>query len=361
MSRQRRVVLYDVDSKIPNLALMKLATRYRAQGWEVVLSRQIRAVPGDHHLASAVFHCETTRRKVETLRRLYGAGIDIGGSGVSLHRRLPPEVEACFPDYSLYGHDLYALGFLTRGCSKRCPFCIVPAKEGRLKRQGASLDDFVPPGQKNVMLLDDNLLSYEGVDGLLAEMLARGLAVNFSQTLDIAHLTEDAHRLLVRIDSRNARFSRRRIYFSLNYPGQIRHFEARRHLLDGYGEDCVSVVAIYGFDTSLRQDYQRWRMLRRMRLVPFFQEYWPIPGVLARLPDPYFDMDLDEVIRLTFRSNGQNWEKYLRWLSRLYFQTFGRYYLPLLETIYRYNHKDGIQRYLDRPVLLTRELYRSYR
>jgi len=29
---------------------------------------------------------------------------------------------------------------------------------------------------------------------------------------------------------------------------------------------------------------------------------------------------------LTFRSNGQNWEKYLRWLNRLYYETFGRYY-----------------------------------
>ena len=33
-------------------------------------------------------------------------------------------------------------------------------------------------------------------------------------------------------------------------------------------------------------------------------------------------MDLDRVIRLTFRSNGQNWEKYLRWLNRLSLMLF---------------------------------------
>src|SRR5438093_10637675 len=101
-------------------------------------------------------------------------------------------------------------------------------------------------------------------------------------------------------------------------------------------------------------------MLRRLMLVPFFQEYWPIPGVPARLPSKFFDMDLNEVIRLTFRSNGQNWEKYLRWLNRLYFQTFGRYYRPLIEIIYRYNNKHRIERYLRYPMYLTNALYRSF-
>jgi len=71
-------------------------------------------------------------------------------------------------------------------------------------------------------------------------------------------------------------------------------------------------------------------------------------------------MELDEVIRLTFRSNGQNWEKYLRWLNRRYFQTFGRYYRPLVETIYRCNNTERIHHYLKRPETLPSELYRSY-
>jgi hypothetical protein len=119
-------------------------------------------------------------------------------------------------------------------------------------------------------------------------------------------------------------------------------------------------VSIYGFDTTLSEDYSRWMLLRRLMLVPFFQEYWPIEGVPSRLPDTFFDMDLNEVIRLTFRSNGQNWEKYLRWLNRLYFQTYGRYYQPLVEKIYRYNNKPALKRYLNRPHMLSGEMYLSY-
>jgi hypothetical protein len=254
-------------------------------------------------------------------------------------------------------HTLYALGFLTRGCNRRCAFCVVPTKEGGLKQQAASFDDFVPRGQQNVMLLDDNLLSFPGVADLLREAIRRAYAVNFSQTLDILHLDERAYALLRRIDYRSARFNNRMIYFSLNHPAAVRHFRDRRDMLAGFGEDCVTVVCMYGFDTTLSEDYERLYWIRRLRLVPFLQEYWPIPGVPARLPSRYFDMDLERVIRLTFRSNGQN----LRWLSRLYFDTFGRFYLPLVEIIHRYNNKEAIRQYLDRPELLTTELYRDFR
>ena len=210
------------------------------------------------------------------------------------------------------------------------------------------------------MLLDDNLLAYPEVETLLEEMVRRRYAVNFSQTLDIAYLTPGKYALLRRIDYQNARFTRNRIYFSCNYPGTVRRFFERRELLRDFGRDAVCVVCIYGFDTSLAEDYERWIMLRRLRLVPFFQEYWPVPGVPARVPRQFFDMDLDRVIRLTFRSNGQNWEKYLRWLNRRYFDTFGRYYLPLVKIIYRYNHKTGIRRFLAHPELLTTRLYHPH-
>jgi len=356
----RRVVLFDLDSRIPNLALMKLSAYYKKRGFKVLLARQPSYLEANEYLASAVFHTEITKRKIAGLRAIYGADVEIGGSGIDLAKRLPAQAEACFPDYSLYKHQHYAVGFLTRGCPKRCAFCVVPVKEGPVRKNWAALSYFVPAGQRNLIHLDDNLLSFSGVESLLIEMARRHYAVNFSQTLDIAYLTLRLYELLLKVDYQNARFTRKRIYFSCNYPGTTRHFTDRKDMLKRFGIDAVCVVCIYGFDTSLSQDYQRWMVLRRLRLVPFFQQYWPIPGIPARLPVNFFDMDLNEVIRLTFRSNGQNWEKYLRWLNRLYFYTYGKYYLPLLRVIYRYNNRERIRRYLQQPDVLTTELYRSY-
>jgi len=353
--------LFDLDSRIPNLALMRLSTYYQKRGFEVLLARQPSHLKAQQYLASAIFHCELTKNKIAQLRGIYGADVQIGGSGIDLAKRLPPEAEACFPDYNLYNHRRYAVGFLTRGCPKRCSFCVVPAKEGLLKKNVARFSDFVPAGQRNVMLLDDNLLSFPDVECLLVEMIQRRYAVNFSQTLDIAYMTPRVYELLLKVDYQNARFTRKRIYFSCNHPGTCRQFTDRKDILKRFGIDAVCVVCMYGFNTSLSEDYHRWMMLRRLMLVPFFQEYWPIPGVPARPPSKFFDMDLNEVIRLTFRSNGQNWEKYLRWLNRLYFQTYGKYYLPLVKVIYRYNHRQRIRRYLQQPELLTTELYHSYK
>lgn len=366
VAQRLRVNLYDVDGRIPNLALMKLSAYYRAQGCsvELVRVRGSRLPPacaeGDLHFVSVVFYREQSTRRLELLKEALGSRLEIGGPGANLKRRLQPDVESCFPDYSLYNHQHYALGFLTRGCRKRCAFCLVPIQEGRGVRPVADLKDFVPPGQHRVLLLDDNLLGFDGADALLDEMAEGLYTVNFSQTLDIAYLDKAKHQLLLRVDSSNAAFNKRMYYFSLNHPSSIRLFEERRTLLKSFGDDHVGVVCLYGFDTTLSQDYVRWRFLRRLKLIPFFQEYWPINGVPKRLAADFFDMDLNPVIRLTFRSNGQNWEKYLRWLNRRYFQSFGRYYRPLVEIIYRYNHKERIERYLRRPELLTDELYRCY-
>ena len=48
-----------------------------------------------------------------------------GGTGYCLHNKLPDEVEHTYPDYSLYGITDRAYGFLTRGCPRNCPFCML--------------------------------------------------------------------------------------------------------------------------------------------------------------------------------------------------------------------------------------------
>ena len=118
------------------------------------------------------------------------------GSGDRPHGTYP----AGQSNYSLYGHSRFAVGFLTRGCHRRCAFCVVPVKEGSGKQASASFDEFVPRGQRNVILLDDNLLSFEGSEQLLQEMAQRQLAVNFSQTLDISCLTERLYELLLSVN-----------------------------------------------------------------------------------------------------------------------------------------------------------------
>jgi hypothetical protein len=136
-----RVALVDVDSAIPNLALMRLSAWHKARGDEVVLlhyapfgrSQSIFVDQSDRAYVSCVFswNADLARRIHRCYTELFGVPTELGGSGVDWGRepgtwsRLPPEVEATPPDYDLYGDDR-AIGFCQRGCIRKCDFCLTP-------------------------------------------------------------------------------------------------------------------------------------------------------------------------------------------------------------------------------------------
>jgi hypothetical protein len=95
--------LLDVDSRLPNLALMKLSRHFKLQGRRVQLIRKDESVEGAEVVyASCVFSTPASKRRVEKLRDYYGDTLILGGSGVDLKRRLSPEIEGLEADYGLY-------------------------------------------------------------------------------------------------------------------------------------------------------------------------------------------------------------------------------------------------------------------
>jgi len=302
--------------------------------------------------------------RITALNEIYGSDINIGGSGVNLNKKLPKKIDTCFPDYELYKHQSYAIGFLTRGCNKKCSFCLVPRKEGNFNSNYASFnsnyasfDNFVPKHQNKVMLLDNNLLASKQSFAMLESIERRNYSVNFSQALDISYLNENIFNLLINIKSMNSRFTRRMFYFSCNTVRQTQLFYKKERYLRKFGRDAVTVIVMFGYNTTLSEDYEILLMTKKLGLIPFVQQYMPIPDTSAKIPKNYFDMDLDKIAAIKFRTNGQNGEKFLRYVNRLYFKTYGKYYLPILETIYKYNNKKAINKYLRQPHLISEKQY----
>jgi hypothetical protein len=352
----KTVALHDIHGKIPNLALMKLSTYYKQKGYTPVLCKNGKTSPSKatRHYASCVFHHPRANRTLAGLRSRLGDDLIVGGSGVDVGLKLPPEVDRCFPDYSLYGWRRYALGFLSRGCNARCGFCLVAEKEGRLKEKYADFDDFVPAGQRNVMLLDANLLATKNACEILEEIIRRQYRVNFSQTLDIRFLTRDMVSLLEDIQSVNSRFTKPMHYFGCNSLTQAALFREKREWLRRLGRGKVTVLVMFGYNKTLSEEFTIIRTLRKLGLTLFLQEYMPLPGRPPRPPADYFDIDIDRIADIRFGTNGRNNEKFLSFVSQRYFETFGQYYLPLLEARYRYNGKHVINKYLRKPGLVTR-------
>lgn len=175
-----KVLLVDVDSKIPNLALMKTSAYYRSQGCEV----GFHVSDPDMVYASVIF--KHSRHKTDGLRFYYPqATIDIGGSGYDLHKTLPKEIECMQPDYGLYPDCDYYLGFTSRGCIRHCPFCIVPIKEGQFRVTSHISEICHGEDFQKCVLMDNNILAdrehfFETADWLIEN----NISVDFNQGLD---------------------------------------------------------------------------------------------------------------------------------------------------------------------------------
>lgn len=122
-----RVGLIDVDGhNFPNLALMKLSAYHKDRGdevsWYDIFGEYDRV-----YMTKVFTHTPDYNFSIPNAREIIR-----GGTGYDIHSRLPEDAEKIVPDYSLYPYidKKTAYGFLTRGCIRRCPWCIVPKKEG---------------------------------------------------------------------------------------------------------------------------------------------------------------------------------------------------------------------------------------
>ena len=336
------VLLIDVDGSLPNLALMKLSRHHKNEGQRVLLARGGHvAHKASQVMASCVFAVPSSREHVFRLQKRYGTDLQLGGSGVDVRQRLPKDIESLSPDFSLYPElGDRALGFLTRGCSRKCSFCIVPVKEGR-PRQVSDFDELLQ-GRSRLILLDDNLLAHPRAGEFLEEMVRRNLEVNFNQTLDLRLLTTETAALLRRVRCRNVAFTRPNHHFSLNEARGLDLLRRRYALMNFTRRENVEFICLYGLNTTLAEDVVRFAFLRTLPgAYVFVQEYLPLPGGPAPDRDRFFgdeaEAEIDALLRVNFTQNMKSMEKYYRWVCLEYARQRGRIHRRLVETLFRYN------------------------
>lgn len=255
------VGLVSVDSRIPNLALMKLSAWHKAQGDSVKVFEPLFDQP-DRLYASKVFDFTADYDyypdDIEVIR---------GGTGYDMQVELPPEIEGMYPDYELFGCD-YAIGFTTRGCVRQCPFCVVPAKEGHIRVVG-DLHSFWR-GQDRVKLLDNNLTALpEQFELVVKQCIEERVKVDFSQGLDIRLLTLEMAQLLARVRLW------KRIHFAWDDIGIEASVRAGIDLLERGGVSLYNVTfyVLIGFDSTPGEDLHRVETLRRWGVNPFVMPY----------------------------------------------------------------------------------------
>lgn len=172
-----KVLLINIDSTIPNLALKKIELYHQLLNDEIYYDMPIMINLVDKIYVSCIF--PENKHKCD----IYQHKALIGGTGYDLHIKLPLEIDCMKPKINW--------GFTTRGCIRKCHFCFVPEKEGYIHVVG-DIYDIWDGKSKKLYIMDNNILALpEHFKTICNQLRHENLKVDFNQGLDHRLLTEE--------------------------------------------------------------------------------------------------------------------------------------------------------------------------
>lgn len=296
-----KIRLLATDSKIPNLAIMKISTYHKRLGDDVDWYQPMMDFEDTDILyISKVFTFSDDPRK--TMPMPIKAKIIIGGTGYDYTIKLPQEIEEITElDYSLYPDCDFSIVFTTRGCVRKCPFCIVPKKEGIIHNVPiCSLN----PNGKYIMLLDNNFFANKTWRDNLKILKSFNQPIDFNSGIDLRLLNEEQCKALasVKIKSIHCAWD--------NYKDKDIILPKLKMLLKyvkGYKITCYTLV---GFENKeiVDTDIERVETLRALGVYPFAMGY-------INFDDPKWEksrsvIDFCRYVNNRFIFKSAKWEEY---------------------------------------------------
>ena len=262
-----KIGIYDVDSKIPNLALMKISQWHKSKGSEVELYNPLWLDTYDKIFASKVFDFSDGSM-------LIPGRMTIGGTGWDISSALPLELESVSPDYTLYGYE-HSIGFTMRGCRFNCKFCIVPEKEGRPKPYNTIDEIWTNRDSDFVVLLDNDFFGNPQWKERMKEIKDYNLKVNFSQGLNIRVITDEQIKALASVRFSTISGKSKRVHFAWDRIKDEKLIDEgiQRCLNNGLKPDQMSFYVLIGFNTTPKEDYHRVMKLHNYGCNPYVMPY----------------------------------------------------------------------------------------
>ena len=274
-----KIGLIDCDSHhFPNLPLMKLSAWHKQQGDSVEWYQPLFSGHMDRVYVSKVFSFTPDYEYYidadEVIKGGSGYCIELVNGKEIYHaeceRKLPPQIEHIYPDYSLYPELTKdtAYGFMSRGCPRGCNFCHVAAKEGRKSYKVADLSEFWN-GQKNIVLLAPNTIACPDWRDILQQLIDSGAWVDFSQGVDIRLMTNEKAEMIKRIKIKNIHFAWDRYEDKDKIVPKFKMFKE----MTGWDRRKMTVYVLTNFDTTIEQDLERIYTLRELGYWPYVMIY----------------------------------------------------------------------------------------
>lgn len=277
------VVLFHLDGKIPNIALMRVAAHHRALGDSVELRRTgqpERTLWDGIEAPDKVYGSIIFLKSRPTAIRLRSAfpAVIIGGTGWDLGITLEGMgITTTEQDYSVYPAFQQSMGFTQRGCRLNCSFCVVPQKEGKVRPERSIAEIWRgDPWPRELLLLDNDFFGQAQWRERIAEIRDGRFKVSFNQGINARCLTEEAAEAIGSVDYRDDSMAVKRIYTAWDSRADEERLFTGLNRLVKYGvrPDHIMVYMLIGYwpdETAEDRDY------RRMRLREFGARPYPMP------------------------------------------------------------------------------------
>lgn len=284
------VLLLQLDGKIPNIALMRIATHHRERGDEVSLrvagneqaAEEMLWESPDKVYASTIFL--RTRQLAEHVRR---NGAIVGGTGWDLTTTLEQiGITTTKQDYSLYPRFRQSIGFTQRGCRLKCSFCVVPQKEGNVRAENSIWEIWRgDPWPRELLLLDNDFFGQSEWRKRIQEIRDGGFKVSFNQGINARCLTEEAAEAIASVDYRDDSMKVKRIYTAWDSRNDEERLFAGLDRLVKYGvkPDHIMVYMLIGYwpgETETDREYRRAK-LRAFGARPYPMPYQRTPELVG--------------------------------------------------------------------------------
>ncbi len=293
-----RVAIIDADligrknHKFPNLASMKLSGYYKEFADTVDLKLDYEGLDSyDKVLISKAFTDTPVPDYVLNMKN-----VKYGGTGFNYDNAVPlmPEIEHHKPDYHLYDEFVaekikqgfkpvlfryytdYSIGFTTRGCFRKCQFCV--NRNYSSVQKHSPLSEFLDDSRKKICLLDDNVLGCRDWEQILKELQASGKRFQFKQGLDIRLLDEKKCEVLF-----HSKYDGEYI-FAFDDISEYSLIERKLKLLRKYTKKTVKVYVFCAYDRNGVWDNDFWRhdifgtfkrieLLIHQNCIPYIMRY----------------------------------------------------------------------------------------
>ena len=241
----------------PNFALMRLSAYHKARGdqveWATPFNRYDKVMASKVFTFTPDFNYLTLQTDI----------VEKGGTGYDITGRLPKEIEnSRLMDYSIYPQYSFSLQFFSRGCIRKCPFCLVREKEGYI--QAVEPVELNPEG-KWFEVLENNFFSNPEWRHAIRYLLKQNQMVNL-HGVDVRIMNEEQAFYLGKLRLK------RRIHIAWDLPS-IDLTDKLREVTKYIKPRNLSCYVLVGYNSTVEQDMYRLSRLRELGISPFVQPY----------------------------------------------------------------------------------------